>query len=298
MVRGITLRRRLSTDHMLVGVNYLLLAVFGTLCLLPLLHLLAISFSSSHAVMSGYVSVWPVDWTADAYHALTKGNRVMKALFNNVLITIVGIALSMLFTMLAAYPLSRTHFYARRALTLAIVFTMLFSGGMIPNYLVVKSLGLIDSYAALWLPVLISPFNMLIMKSFFEQLPKALDEAARIDGSGEMGYLCRIALPLTLPMLATLSLFYGVNYWNMFMNVLLYINDSDKYNLTVFVQNMVNNQQLITELQFIDSEIGMKMIPETLQAAAVMILIVPLIVVYPFIQKYFVKGVMIGAIKG
>lgn len=285
-------------EKIFYGFNYLLLTLAGILCLLPLLHLASLSLSGKDAVLSGFVTLWPVDFTLSSYTMLFEGTPVVRAFGNSLLITLVGVAASMLFTIFAAYPLSRRDFYGRRTLTLAIVFTMLFTGGLIPTYLVVSSLGLVDSYAALWLPALVSTYNMMIMRSFFENIPEELVEAARIDGSGEWRLLAGIILPLSLPVLATIGLFYGVYYWNSFFNVMIYMNSPEKINLTVLIQQMVKSQAVLQELNTMNSQEVVNITPEGIKAAGIMVMVIPMLIVYPLLQRYFVKGVTIGAIKG
>jgi putative aldouronate transport system permease protein len=279
-------------------VNYVLLSLAGLLCILPLINLASISLSGKDAVMSGFVTFWPKDLTGESYRLLFDGTPIMNAFGNNVKITLVGVALSMIFTIFAAYPLSRSWFYGRRTITLGIVFTMLFNGGLIPTYLVIKQLGLVDSYGALWLPALVSTYNMLIMRSFFENIPEELVEAARIDGAGEWRVLLRIMLPLSLPMIATIALFYGVHYWNSFFNVLIYMNSADKYNMTVLIQQMIKSQSVLQDLNTMNQEEVSNITPEGIKAAGIMVMVIPMLLVYPLLQRYFVKGVMIGAIKG
>lgn len=285
-------------EHVFFAVNYVFLALFGISALVPLINILAVSLSDSSAIISGKVSIWPIGWNIEAYRQLIEGTRIIHALKNSIIITVVGVALSMLFTILAAYPLSKNTFYGRRFFTLAIVFTMLFGGGLIPSFLVIKELGLINSYAAIWLPSLVSAFNMMIMRTFFLNIPSELEDAARMDGCGEYRMLLQIFLPLSLPVLATLTLFYSVGYWNQFLTVLLYINDAKKYNLTVLVQNMVASQQLLQQINTFQAEDSVSMTPEAIKAGAVVILLLPLMIVYPFLQKYFVKGALVGAVKG
>lgn len=285
-------------ERVFFAVNYVFLALFGISALVPLINILAVSLSDSSAIISGKVSIWPIGWNIEAYRQLIEGTRIIHALKNSIIITVVGVALSMLFTILAAYPLSRNTFYGRRFFTLAIVFTMLFGGGLIPSFLVIKELGLINSYAAIWLPSLVSAFNMMIMRTFFLNIPSELEDAARMDGCGEYRMLLQIFLPLSLPVLATLTLFYSVGYWNQFLSVLLYINDAKKYNLTVLVQNMVASQQLLQQINTFQAEDSVSMTPEAIKAGAVVILLLPLMIVYPFLQKYFVKGALVGAVKG
>ena len=278
--------------------NYTILTLAALTCLLPLLNILAVSLSGNRAVMSGEVGIWPVDFNLNSYEALMSGSPVFQAFRNSVVLTVVGVLLCMLFTLLAAYPLSRRGFYLKKPITLAIVFTMLFTGGIIPHYLLVDWLGLVNTYWALWLPALVSPFNMLIMKNYFEHLPEEMEEAARIDGCGEWSFITKVVLPLSLPMLATIALFYGVNLWNSFFQVLIYINDTQKYNLTVLVQQMVRSSSVLLEFTSVTPEEMNQFPPEGVKSAGVMVLLLPMLIVYPFIQKYFVKGVMIGAIKG
>ncbi len=285
-------------EKVFYGVNYFLLSLAGLICLLPLLNLASVSLSGKDAVLSGFVTFWPVDATTESYKLLFDGTPIVNAFFNNVKITVVGVVLSMIFTVFAAYPLSRSWFYGRRYLTLVIVFTMLFNGGLIPTYLVIKQLGLVDSYGALWLPALVSTYNMLIMRSFFESIPDELVEAARMDGAGEWRVLLRIMLPLSVPMIATIALFYGVHYWNAFFNVLIYMNSADKYNMTVLIQQMIKSQSVLQEINTMNQEEVSNITPEGIKAAGIMIMVIPMLIVYPLLQRYFVKGVMIGAIKG
>ncbi|ULL19076.1 carbohydrate ABC transporter permease [Paenibacillus sp. H1-7] len=287
---------RTSGERLYHGITGFILVLAAVTCLLPMVHVLSVSLSSPHAVTSGLVTLWPRGWTLESYELLFRGSKIVHALQNSVIITVVGVVLSMVFTVLAAYPLSRSYFYCRRFFTMATVFTMLFSGGLIPTYLLLKSLGLINTYGALWLPGLISTFNMLVMRTYFDGIPEELDDAARMDGCGEWRFLLQIILPLSLPVIATLSVFYAVGYWNAFFSLLIYINQTDKYNLTVLVQQMNQSQSLMQEMNASDMQASIT--PEGIKTAGIVVLVVPMLMVYPFLQKYFVKGVLIGAIKG
>lgn len=288
--------RMTKSERLFYMVNGFLLTLIAISCFFPLIHIVSLSLSSPEAIMSGKVSFFPKELTVESYHLLMKGTRVIGSMKNSILITVTGVLLSMSATILTAYPLSRRWLPGRRWFTLAAVFTMMFSAGIIPTFLVVHSVGLIDTYWALWLPGLVSTYNMLIMRSFFDNIPVEIDEAGRIDGCGEWRMLFRIFLPLSTPVLATLSLFYGVGFWNAFMGVLLYINDTAKYNMTVLVQQMIQSQSLLQEVT--NSDDVAKVTPEGIKAAGIMVLILPMLAVYPFLQKYFVKGVMLGAVKG
>jgi putative aldouronate transport system permease protein len=283
-------------DRLFFGLNYGLLALIALTCLLPLLHIASLSLSHTQEILSGRVTFWPVGWNTDAFTSMIEGTRMLSAFRNSVVITVVGVALSMLVTVLTAYPLSRKLFPGRRYVTLAMIFTMMFTGGMIPTYLIVKIFGLVNSYWALWIPALVNTYNMLVMKTYFENIPDELEEAGKMDGCGQWRQLLQIILPLSKPVLATITLFYAVSYWNSFFNVMLYINESAKYNLAVLVQNMIQNQQLLQEIVLSGAQV--EVVPESLKAASVMIMMLPMIGIYPFLQKYFVKGVMLGAVKG
>ncbi|MGF7033667.1 putative aldouronate transport system permease protein [Paenibacillus mucilaginosus] len=280
------------------AVNYVLLAMLACSSLFPLLHLIALSLSGSEAIQTGRVTLWPVDFSLDTYKLLASGTSILQAFQNSIVITVTGTILSMLTTLFAAYPLSRPFFYARRRLTLAMIFTMIFSGGLIPTYLVVQSLGLINSYWAIWLPGLVSTYNMLILRTYFEQLPAEMEEAARMDGCGEVRLLAQVLLPVSMPVIATLSLFYGVAYWNVFFSMLIYINDSTMQNVSVLVQQMIQSQSVLQQGQLVQPDAQVHVVEEGIKAAGIIVLIVPMLIVYPFIQKYFVKGVMIGSVKG
>lgn len=285
-------------EKMFYMANNCILGLWAASALLPLIHIIALSFSSNHAIMAGDVTFWPVELTWTTYTALFKGTRVLGAFRNSVVITLVGVSLNMLFTIFAAYPLSRVYFAGRRFFVLMILFTMLFSGGLIPSYLLVQSLGLVNTYWALWLPGLINAYNMLVMKTFFENLPEELQDAARIDGCGEWRLIFQIILPLSMPVIAALSLFYGVAHWNSFMSVLIYINETSKFNLSVLIQQMVAQANLLNEIQNIQAEDKQSLTPESIKAAGMVVMLIPMLVIYPLLQKHFVKGVMIGALKG
>ena len=291
--------RETKQEKWFYRINNIVLALAALTCLLPLLNIMSVSLSEYSAVASGQVGIWPKGVNMESYKMLFDGTPILRSIRNSVIITVVGITLSMAFTILAAYPLSKRDFIARRFLTLAIVFTMLFGIPMIPAFLVNRAVLILDTYWAVWLPGLISAYNMMVLKSFFENIPDEMEEAARMDGCGDFWLLLRIVLPLSMPVLATLTLFYGVGYWNTFQAILININSTDKYNLAVLVQSMVANQSLMQSMNNINpDEVNQLMTPQGLRSAGVVVMLLPLLAVYPFLQKYFVKGVMIGAVKG
>ncbi|WP_214626231.1 carbohydrate ABC transporter permease [Paenibacillus agaridevorans] len=285
-------------EKLFYQINAIILGLVALSCLLPIIHVAALSLSDTHSIMSGKVSFWPKGWSWDSYRLLLEGTRIIQSFMNSIIITVVGVALSLVFTFLAAYPLAQSYMYGRKLFTLAIVFTMLFSGGIIPTYLVIKALGLMNTYSAIWLPALISTYYMLIMRTFFANIPKELEEAARIDGSGEFRYIIRIVLPLSMPVIATISLFYAVGYWNTFLTVLLYIQNIEKYNLAVLVQQMIQSQSLLQEINNLPANEQNTATPEGIKSAGIMVMVIPMLIIYPFLQRYFIQGVMIGAIKG
>jgi putative aldouronate transport system permease protein len=292
------INKRYQTFH---AINMILLLIGGATMLFPLLHIIAQSLSSSTAIVSGRVWVFPVEPTFRAYESLIAGTPVLNAIRNSVVITIGGTLMNLFFSMMVAYPLSRPYFYARKALTLALVFTMLFGGGLIPSFLLVRGLGLINTYGALWFPSLVSVYLVIVLKTYLEGIPDSLDEASRIDGATEWQILGRIYVPLAVPALAALALFYSVFQWNQFRSVLLYINDVTMQNLNVLIQDLISSQRVIEE-QLVMSQAGLDNLelsaPESVRAAGIVVLVLPIMLVYPFLQKHFVKGVLIGSIKG
>ena len=284
-------------ERVFYAVNYAFVTLIALTCLLPLIYEISLSLSSSRAISSGWVSLWPIEPCFDNYKLIFKGTPILRSFKNSVIITGIGTAFSMCATILAAYPLSKPYMYARKQMTMLCVFMMLFGGGMIPTYLVIRDLGIIDTYWALWLPGLVSTYNMLVMRTFFTNISGELEDAARIDGCNEVRLLVQIYLPLSLPCIATIALFYAVGFWNMFQSVLIYINSTAKYNLSVLVNNMIREQLIITN-DFIQAEDISTATPQGVQAAGIIVMIFPIMCVYPFLQRYFVKGVMLGSVKG
>lgn len=278
--------------------NYVILAVFSLAALYPLWYVIVSSLSSSRAITAGEVSLWPVEFNTEAYLRLFDDGQLFVAMGNTILVTLVGTLLNMVLTTLAAYPLSRKRLKGRNLLLMFIIFTMIFTTGVIPNFILVKSLGLMDTYWSLWLPALISTYNMFVMKSFMEGLPEEIEESAAIDGAGDWRILVQIILPLCKPIMAALSLFYAVSWWNSYFNVLLYITKSTQQTLTLKLYQMilqVNQSLLNNGSEGVDQ---VMLTPEGIKAAAIVIAVTPILIVYPFLQKHFVKGVLLGSVKG
>jgi len=282
-----------TNDRFFNSIVYVLLAIVAVSCLFPILYVVSVSLTPySELIKNGGFQVIPQKLTFDAYRSLLIERTLPKSMGVSVVITILGTALSLLLTLLGAYPLSRKNLPGRTPILLFIVFTMLFSGGLIPTYLVVKDLGLTNTIWAMIVPNALATFNMLIMKTFFESLPEELFESARIDGAREFRILWKIAIPLSIPSLMTIGLFYMVAQWNTFFSAIIYITNRELHPLQVVVRNMLTMSQ--------STEMAAEAIMPTmtLQMAAVVIASLPIILVYPFIQKHLTKGMMIGAIKG
>lgn len=274
----------------------LFIIVVAITCLVPFLHLIALSLSSNNAIISQKVALWPVGFTIETYKTILSDKSMIYTLGYTIVLTVLYTIVCMFLTICAAYPLTKKRLKGRNFFLAVIVITMYFSGGLIPDYMLVKNLHLLNTIWSLILPGAMSVFNMIILKTFFASLPESLEEAAAIEGCNELGILTRIILPLSLPSIATLSLFYAVGRWNGFQDALFYITKKNLYPMQLKLY------QIITANQQLDSQqgegIASLIVPESLKAASVMFATVPILLVYPKLQKYFVDGVMTGAIKG
>jgi len=295
---------RISTsERVFLVITYLVIAMAAMTCLYPFLYVLATSFSSSRAVGAGLVYIWPVEFNMEAYKQLLLDGQVFVAMKNTVIITVVGTALNMFATVLCAYSLSKKRLRGRGIFMGIIVFTMLFSGGLIPSFLLMRSLNLMDKFSGLWALGLVSSFNMIVMRTFFEGLPESLEESAQIDGAADPVILIRLALPLSLPVLATITLFYAVGWWNSYFTPMMYLKTTTKYPLMLKLKQMIDTAQMIVVNQNTTSgtegaSANILIAPETFKAASILVATLPIVMIYPFLQKYFVKGVMIGSVKG
>ncbi|MGW2180489.1 carbohydrate ABC transporter permease [Streptomyces sp. NPDC001732] len=261
----------------------------------PLVGVIGTSFASqTDIIKSSGLVLWPDHPTLDAYRTIFTGGVVTRALIVSIGITVLGTLASLLVTVGMAYGLSRRDVTGSRFILMTALFTMLFNAGIIPNFLLVKGLGLYDTYAALVMPTLVSAFNLVVLRSFFMNLPDELYDAAKVDGAGDFRILVRIVLPLSKAVLAVISLFYAVTYWNAFFNALLYLNDSDKWPLPMVLRTYVLQGQSLNA-----ASAGEALAPQqAVQMAVLVIAVVPILCVYPFLQRYFTKGVLTGAIKG
>ena len=266
-------------------------------CLYPLWHVFMYSLSDSRAAMSGGLFLLPREFTTITYQLLFKTQRIFRALGNSVAKTVVGTALSLTVTVLTAYPLAQADLKGRRPILLFIYFTMLFSGGMIPTYILIKDLGLLDSCWAYVIPAAMNPYNMFVLRSFFASTPRALTEAARIDGANPMQILLRIVLPLSKSSIATIALYYVQSFWNSYMDGVLYINSSNLELLQVYLRRLISQTATSALGEINDLTAASAVTGESMKMTVIAFSIIPVIVVYLFLQKYFTKGVMIGAVK-
>lgn len=278
--------------------------LFLTLCtaviLLPMLNIVATSFSSYGASITGRVWIWPAEFQLETYKAVFSSKNIFLGYRNTILYTVVGTCINLMVTIMAAYPLSFADLKGRNAISAFFAFTMLFSGGMIPSYIVVNKLGLIDTIWAMVLPGALSVWNMIIMRTFFQNsVPRELYEAATIDGCSDLRYLLSCVLPLSGSIVAVIALYYAVGHWNSYFNAMLYLNTKTRYPLQIFLREMLIVGSLESEMMgSMDYEMYAQGASELIKYAVIVISSLPMLVVYVFIQKFFVKGVMIGAIKG
>ena len=276
-----------------------IIILFSLTCLLPFVNVAAVSFSSKSAILRGDVSFWPVEFETTAYQAIFSDKSMTRSLVFTIIITVVYTLFSMIMTILMAYPLTKKRLRGRNFFSFLALFTMYFSGGIIPHYLNIKELGLMDSPWALILPGMLSTYNMIILKSFFQTLPNELEEAAIIDGANDFQVLLKVYLPLSMASLATLTLFYAVGKWNSFQDALYYIQTKAYQPLQLKLYHIIKGSQAVdvAALEGGASTVATS-VSESIEPASIIFATLPILVVYPFVQRYFVAGVTIGAVKG
>ncbi|MEK3916724.1 carbohydrate ABC transporter permease [Paenibacillus sp. FSL H7-0331] len=276
-------------------INYLLLFGCAIATIVPFIHIVAGSLTTAEGLLQNSFVLIPTDFTLDAYRYIFTSDSIANSLLITIYITVLGTLFNLLFTVLTAYPLARNPIIGKQLILFLIVLTIVFRPGMIPNFIVVKSVGLLDSIWSLIIPSLISPFYLIITKNFFQQLPKELEESAKIDGYNDLQILFRIFLPLSKPMLATFSLFYAVANWNTFMPALLYINDATKWPIQIILRQIV---LLAAGGAGAADAAGEFAVPPSVKMAVIVIATLPIMLVYMMLQKYFVSGLMVGSVKG
>ncbi len=279
-------------------VNVLLLGGFSFTTLYPFLYVLSISFSTQAEAMREGFHLYPRAVTLTAYKMVFSNPDILTGYANTLFRTVIGTFLSVVLCCMCAYPLARRDLPHRGMFTFALVFTMLFSGGLVPSYLLIKNVGLLNSRWVYILPGVVQAFNVIIIKNFFQQIPESLAESAYIDGAGDFRTLFQIYIPLSKPVLATVSLWTAVSHWNSWFDGLIYITDDRKQILQIFLRRIVvEGNTLLIERGMINPD-ATQFTPETLKAATIMVTVIPILLLYPFVQKYFVKGILLGGVKG
>ena len=286
-------KKKITQDKVVYFINYVLLALLLVIVLYPIIYIISCSFSSGSALMAGRVRLLPVEFTFDSYKAVFKYQSIWSGYKNSVIYTIVGTLISIVFTLFAAYPLSRDDFRGQKLFTGLFLFTMMFSGGLIPTYLLVRNLKLIDTMWAIVLPGAVSAYNMIVARTFFKQtIPKELMEAAEMDGCSDFKFFSRIVIPLSTPIVAVLCLWVAVSLWNSYFNPMIYINSEDKYPLQLVLRRILLMSQVNLNSSSVDPQVIAKnqYLSEMLKYGTIIISTLPLMVIYPFVQKYLSRA--------
>jgi len=287
-------------DRIFNVINYTILILVTFIVMYPLLFVFSASFSDPQAVLRGEMLLWPKGVNLNSYAKIFQNQEIISGFTNTLVYTSLGTFINLTMTILAAYPLSRKDFFGRNAIMALLVFTMFFSGGLIPTYLLIKNLGMLNTLWVMIIPNAVSIWNIIIMRTFFQQsIPGELQEAATIDGCSNIKILTRIILPLSMPIIAVTILFYAVGHWNAFFNALLYLSDKDKFPLQLILREILIQGQTNDMVKMsTESAIKQQREVEGIKYAVLVVANIPVLALYPFLQRYFVKGVMIGAIKG
>lgn len=295
-------KKRIKTgrgDKVFYAFTYILIAILGLLVLYPMLYVIAASMSSADALISGKVWLWPVDISFEGYKAVFKSSDIWLGYGNTIFYTVVGTIINVAMTLMCAYPLSRKELFGRNVITFFFSFTMLFGGGLIPNYLLIKSLGILNTRWALLLPGAMSIYNMIVARTFIQSsIPSELLESARLDGCDDIRYFFKIVLPLSKAIIAVLTLWYAVGHWNAYFNAFVYLNDKELYPLQIFLRDILISNKMSSDLNDPELANQLRTVQMTLKYALIVVSTAPLFLIYPFTQKHFQKGVMIGSVKG
>ncbi|MBE1445885.1 carbohydrate ABC transporter permease [Paenibacillus sp. OAS669] len=278
-------------------VNYSLLILISVITIIPFLYIVTVSFATPEEVVKGGLLLFPSRFTLGAYKYIFSTDTMLRSILVSIFVTSLGTFINLIMTSFTAYPLARTNLRGRRTIMLMILITMLFSGGLVPTYFVVKAFGMINTYWSLMIPTAISAFNLIVLKNFFQQIPDGLEDSAKIDGCNDLGILFRIIIPLSMPAMATFGLFYAVGHWNTFFNAVMYINDAEKFPVQVVLRQII----LLSQDQIGDTtsqQDPTDYLPQTIRMASIVVATVPIVLMYPFLQKHFAKGVLLGSVKG
>lgn len=294
---GMKVRKSLA-DRIIDVIIYVVLGLIAISTVLPFLYVLAGSFATEKELTEKAFFIIPSVWSLNAYNYAIKTANILRGLKNSIILTALGTFSCMVFSLLFAYPLSKSHFRGKNWIMNLVIVTMLFSGGMIPTYIVVSTYGLLDTYWALILPGLISPFNMIIIKKFFQGLPVELDEASYMDGANDLQIFTKVALPLSKPVIASISLFYGVGFWNDYFGSMIYLSSAEKYPIQIQLRSLILLSSSFSDAAMDYYDLNGAPPDKAVKMACTVIATMPILMVYPFVQKYFTKGVMVGAVKG
>ncbi|MFD2118113.1 carbohydrate ABC transporter permease [Paenibacillus yanchengensis] len=289
-----------SGDRIFNGINYVVLIIFTLTVLYPLVFIVSASFSSPEAVSAGKVWLYPINFSLEGYAAVFKHKMIATGFLNSIYYTVVGTIINLILTFMVAYPLSRKDFQAKNVIMALFVFTTLFSGGLIPSFLLVKELGMLDTRWALIIPGAVTVWNMIVSRTFFKvTFPDELLEAAQIDGCSDFKFIWKIVLPLSGPIIAVMSLFYAVAHWNTYFNALIYLKDQHLYPLQLVLREILIQNQVDPAMLTDVSELASRAaLTDLLKYSLIVVSTIPIMIVYPFVQKHFVKGMMIGSLKG
>lgn len=289
-----------GADRIFNIVNYVILAIFLISVAYPLIYVFSASLSDPQAVISGRMWLWPVDVTLDGYRAVLRNSRIVTGFQNSLFYTVAGTLVSVVLTLLAAYPMSRRDLAGRNVIMFFFVFTLLFGGGLIPTYLVVRETGLLNTRWAMIIPTALSVYNMIITRTFFQTtIPDELLEAAQIDGCSDFRFLRDVVIPLSGPIIAVNALFYAVAQWNQYFSALIYLTDPNLFPLQLILREiLVQNQVDLTQIADIDQLMQRQNLQDLLKYSLIVVASAPVLIIYPFVQKHFVRGVLIGSLKG
>jgi len=291
-----------KSDRIFTIINYTFLSFLLVIVLYPLIFIVSSSFSSTEAVSSGRVWLWPVDFSVAGYKAVFENSSVWMGYLNSLFYMVVGTLINVTVTILAAYPLSKSkkEFRGRGIFVFMFIFTMMFNGGLIPTYLLIRDLGMLNTRWALLIPDALAVFNVIITVTFFRTtIPKELSESAQLDGCNDFKFLWKIVLPLSAPIIAVISLFYAVGHWNQYFSALIYLRDISLFPLQLILRGILTQNEIDPEMmsnyEQMESRIGLQ---DLLKYSLIIVASLPVLVIYPFVQRHFVKGVMIGSVKG
>ncbi|PYI55793.1 carbohydrate ABC transporter permease [Paenibacillus flagellatus] len=296
---SMTIGKKTTGEKLFDAFNVAVLSLFAITCIYPFINVLSISFSTPSAANAYGLKLIPKDFTLGAYKAVFENKYIWIGYANTIVRTVAGTFLNVVFTVMCAYPLAKRYLPNRNFFTFLFVFTMFFSGGLIPTYLLIKGMGLLDSRWVLILPGLINAYTMVIVRNYFMSLPEEIEESAKMDGANDFRILFSIVLPVSMPIIATIALWYAVAHWNAWFDALLYISDPDKTVLnTVLRKIVIEGSSQFQSFDTYDPAKTESVTPDIIKSATIMVATTPILLVYPFIQKYFVKGVLVGSLKG